>query len=334
MKDPFEDFLEDALGGPDLELGHEMRRRLLEAAAGEGAIPDGKVVRIDRFDPAETAGFNWLVGEAPATEELLGRIIEDTNFRELLDGQRGFILALRESLRRTAAAAVVPVRRRRWVPATLLSAAAALAMAAGILFFKPAAGTREGVVTAEETAAPVVAPPSVGARPVKAITALKEISPAISPAAAAPAPLAPGISAASPPAVADLGGTGRSIEPEDPALMSRLETALETEAGEAARPDPVLAMLGGADGGGEGVVGFGEDGDSLPLLAGSPSFWLEGGMNGFDGAAGTGPGISLTGPAEDRDRESIPEPGGALPVMIGLMLLLLRRPGRERGAQG
>ena len=325
MKDPFEDFLEDALGGPDLELGHEMRRRLLEAAVAGETIADGNVVRIDRPDPAETAGFDWLVGEAPATGELMGRIVEDPAFMESLDGQRGFILTLREALRRTAiAAAAVPVRRRRRVHAAVLSAAAALAMTTGILISnKPAAPPAENLAASAGTAAPVV--PAVRT-PAKPIVAAEAISPDTTPAAPAPVPLIPGIASASPPALADPGGTGRSIDPGDPALVPQLGAAFDDGVGQESLPVPILAMLGGTSG------GFGEDAASLPLLAGGPSSWSEGGMNGFDrvGAAGTGPGVSLVGPGGGRDKGSIPEPGGALPVMIGLMLLLLRRPQRER----
>jgi hypothetical protein len=332
MKDPFEDFLEDALGGPDLELGHEMRRRLLEAAVAGKTLVDDNVVRIDRPDPAETAGFDWLVGEAPATEELMGRMIGDPTFMESLDGQRGFILTLREALRRTAAAAaVVPVRRRSWVPAAVLSAAAALAMTTGMVMFnRPVAAPAENLAAAEETVAP--AKPAVPT-PAGAIAATKVISPDATPVAPAPAPLIPGIAGASPPALADLGGTGRSIDPGDPALVPQLGTALERESEEESLPEPILAMLGGTDGPEEGMGGFGGDADSLALLAGGSSSWSEGGMNGFDrfGAAGTGAGVSLIGPGGGRDRESsIPEPGGALPVMIGLMLLMLRRPRREK----
>jgi hypothetical protein len=319
MNDPFEDFLEDALGGPDLELGHEMRRRLLEAAVAGETISDGNVVRMDRPDPEEKAGFDWLVGEAPATAALLGRMIEDPAFMDTLDGQRGFIVTLRESLRRAAAAAVVPVPRRRWIPATSLAAAAALAMTTGILFFKPAPHSTAELVGGGETAVPAAARPLVPA-PAMAAAASETDSPDTAPAPPAPAPLAIEIAGAAPPAPADPGGTGRSIEPDDPALVPQLEAALEIREGDPALPEPLLAMLGGG-----GIAG--EDPDSVLLLAGNPSSWSREGMDGFGGAAGTGPGISLVGPGAGRDRETIPEPGGALLLMIGFMLMLLRRPG-------
>lgn len=323
MSDSFEDFLEDALGGPDdLELGHDMRRRLLEAAVAGGPFSDGKVVRIDRPDPDETEGFDWLVGEAPASEKLILRMIQDPVFLDSLDHQRGFILTLREALRRTAAATAVSGRRRRWLPAAVISAAAALAMAAGIAVFKPAAKAPEA------TAAIAGAPSVAGAeqRPAfKALAALEE-SPD-TPASGEPSPFASGIAGVAPPASADPGGTGRSVEADDPLMVPQLADALEMPAEESSIPAPLLAVLG--EGGASQNAG---EGDGLqPLLAGGPVILGQDHFGGF-GMPGEGPGPALTGPVDGPDDETIPEPGGVLPVMIGLMVLLLRRPRRERAA--
>lgn len=326
MNDPFEDFLEDALGGPeDLELGHEMRRRLLEAAVAGEAVPDENVVRMEHPDPEETEGFDWLLGEAPASEKLMVRMIQDPLFLDSLDGQRGFVVTLREALRRTAAATALPSRRRRWLPAAILSAAAALAVTTGLVLFKPSADTPE--LTAEVVEAPAVEVP-VLRPPAKAITALVD-SPGTEDSSE-PAPFASEIAGASPPALADLGGTGRSVEPDDPAMMPQLAGALEIPGEDGDMPAPLLAMLRES-----GVVsGDSPEGDdgSLALLASGPSFPHVGEFGGF-GFGGDGPGISFTGPTGGGGKDgSIPEPGGALPVMIGFMVLLLRRPRRQKAS--
>lgn len=324
MKNPFEDFLEDALGGPeDLELGHEMRRRLLEAAVAGESVPDENVVRMERPDPEEAEGFDWLLGEAPASEKLMVRMIQDPLFLDSLDGQRGFVVALREALRRTAAATALPSRRRRWLPAAILSAAAALAVTTGLVLFKPTADTPE--LTAEVVAAPAVEVP-VLRPPAKAITALVD-SPETEDSSE-PTPFASEIAGASPPALADLGGTGRSVELDDPALLPELAGALQLPGEESSMPAPLLAMLRE-----RGVVsgGSSESDDGSLLLARGPSFPHVGGFGGF-GFGGDGLGIALTGPGRGGGGKdgSIPEPGGALPVMIGFMVLLLRRPRRQK----
>ena len=325
MKDPFEDFLEDALGAPDLELGHETRRRLLEAAVASDAISgDGKVVRMDRPDPAEVAGFDWLMGESPASEAVMGRLIEDPDFLEALDGQRRFIRVLRDSLRRTAAAAVaVPARHRRWVPAAVLSAAAALAMTTGILMFsRSAPEPAAAVAMADDTpaGAGAAAPGPTTATVVPLPVAAKEKnSPLADPASPASAPFAPEPASASPPALADLGGSGRSVEPDDPAIVPQLEVAMESAEGEPEPPEALLASLGETDESEGMLVADGHD--ALAMINGRSFSWPMDDSNAFGGSGATGPA--------DPGDGSIPEPGGALPVMIGFMLLLLRRPRRQ-----
>jgi hypothetical protein len=307
-----------------LELGHEMRRRLLEAAVAGGAVSDGKVVRIDRPDPDETEGFDWLVGEAPASEKLMLRMIQDPVFLDSLDQQRGFILTLREALRRTAAATAVSGRRRRWLPAAVMSAAAALAMAAGIVFFKPTAKAPEVTAGMGGTSSTVESEHRPG---FKVLAALEESRD--TPASTEPSPFASGIAGVTPPASADPGGTGRSVEPDDPLMAPQLAGALELPAEESPMPAPLLAML--EEKGRSSESSSEGDGSQSLLAGGRPVFPVGDHFGGF-GMPGEGPGTALTGPVDGPDDETIPEPGGVLPVMIGLMMLLLRRPCREKAA--
>lgn len=324
MKDRFEDFLEDTLSGPDLELGHEMRRRLLEAAvAGEG-MSGGNVVPLDRADPDEAAGFDWLVGESPATTLLMGRMVHDPGFLETLDGQRCFLRTLRRALGKTAAAATVVPARRRWVPAAVLSAAAAFALAAGAWFFQPG-GTPAAVQAAASPAEEASGPPATSGSPhpgeaapvVVAVAGEKE-----SGFESSGAPEIPGMLETVPdeaPALADLSGTGRSVAPEDPLMVPGIERALELAAGDSPVPGPLMAALGGGLEESDSL----EIGGPLASLSGDHSGWQTDGFGNLGGA--TGP--SLAG-EDEGDRESIPEPGTALPVMLGLLVLLLQR---ERG---
>ena len=319
MSDPFEDFLEGALGTPDLELGHDMRRRLLQAAvAGEKTATHGNVISMDRGDPDHAAGFAWLVGEAPATPALMGRLVADRTFLETLDGERYFLRTLRASLRRSPAA-VIPPARRTWVSAVAMSAAAALALAAGALFWSPA----QRPVTAVATSGPAAGEKATGAATPLEIPAALAGESTASPGAPATGD-APFLEL---PSLPEPRGTGRSLDPGDPQLAGpQLDTALALAAAEAIVPKPILATLGGGMAGEYGDTA--EPEAALASLSGTSSPFSAGGMNGFGGGRGSrSVDTSLVGGDQEN---SIPEPGGALPVMLGFLILLLKRPKRSK----
>ncbi len=340
--DPFEDFLEETLGGPDFELGHDMRRRLLEAAAASDRVLPDNVVPMNRSDPDESAGFAWLVGEAPATTDLMARMIGDKTFMDALDGERCFLRTLRAALRRSAAAAapatVPSPARRRGIAAAALSAAAAITLAAGA-FFSNGAGQKPATAAA-------VAPVS-GAADIP--SGLAEMS-ATTPAAitidsgedsgtglaahGGGLPEDEGLAKMKLPDLPEHGsGTGRSIDPGDPlAAEPQLQHALAIAAKEAVLPEPVLAALGGGLDGRGAAFGEGE-GLLASLDGGSSSSSSLGSISGMGGMQATASGLAaFSGPGKGgRDSSTIPEPGGAMPVMLGLLVLLLKRPRRAKG---
>ncbi|WP_367871676.1 hypothetical protein [Luteolibacter sp. Populi] len=328
MSDPFEDFLEEALGTPDLELGHDMRRRLLQAAvADEKTGPLDNVIAMDRGDPDLTAGFAWLVGEAPATSTLMGRMVADQTFLETLDGERYFLRTLRASLRcRTAA--TVPPARRTWIPAVAMSAAAALALAAGALFWSPAQAPATAVATTGSSAPAGRGETTASATPPAVSTALESSGTAAAPGS----PATENIASLDLPSLPEPRGTGRSLDPGDPLLTGpRFDTALALAAAEAIVPEPILATLGGGMAGGYDSTGDPEM--ALASLSGTSSAFTVGGMStlggGRGGSSATGPSLIGSGDGGGRDG-SIPEPGGALPVMLGFLILLLKRPKRAK----
>jgi hypothetical protein len=338
MSDPFEDFLEEALGGPDLELGHEMRRRLLEAAvAGERVRPDN-VVPLNRADPDETAGFAWLVGEAAASTELMSRMIGDPTFLETLDGERSFLHTLRASLRRSSAAAVAAPARRQRIAAVALSAAAALTLAAGAILMN---GLGQKPTTAVAVAPVGQAVPATPSAAAEVATAGSEQIAVDSPSGGGGAGLAASgaglpedssLAKMELPDMPEHGGTGRSVDPGDPLMeIPQLQDALAFEAKESVLPEPMLAMLGGGLEGGS--FGGGTDG-ALASLGGEFSSGQIGGVASLGGMQSGSTGMaSLTGPGRNGGgrESSIPEPGGAMPVMLGLLVLLLKRPRRSKG---
>ena len=326
MKDPFEEFLEDAMSGPDFELGHEMRRRLLEAAVAGEAVDGDNVVRMDRADPAEQEAFNWIVGETLATTPLMIRVISDAGFLAKLDGERCFLRTLRQALVKQAEV-VAPAARRRFLPAVALAAAAAIALAAGTLFFNQA-GNDAGSAIAQSDVAPeklTTSAPSAAVaavedsqeKPLAVASAEEEVErvpeiPSSLPSALIPQPAAPMLDEA--PAIAELTGNGQSIEPGDPLLAEAGGSGFTLQA--AARGVPVQ----------ESELALVDMGSDSPVASFSShgSMWDSGFATGIPGAAGTS--MALVG-----DREStIPEPGAALPVMIGIMVLLLRRQRNEK----
>lgn len=334
MKDSFEEFLEDAMSGPDFELGHEMRRRLLEAAvAGEGFERDN-VVRMDRNDPEVQEGFNWLLGETEASEPLMTRMISDPAFFGALDGERRFVRTLRRVLMKQAEGAAPAAARRRFLPAVAVASAAAIALAAGMIFFgsggsrvSPAVAHSDPAPRQPEAGAPVPAAASVAAAPAgKAVevAVVESTEAAVEARPSAPSALIP----ASPvdreaPAIAALTGSGQSITPADPVLARDSGAALSLPAmaamaEEASLQDTPFSLLDSGP-------------DSEPSLAfhsDRGGMWDAGFISGLPGGGGLG--ISLI----DNGREStIPEPGPVLPVVIGVMALLLRRR-RKVGAQG
>lgn len=337
MSDPFEDFLEEALGGPDFELGHEIRRRLLEAAvAGDRVRPDN-VVPMDRSDPDESAGFAWLVGEAPASAALMGRMVADPVFLETLDGERSFLRTLRASLRRSSAAAVAAPARTQRIAAVALSAAAALALVAGGIFMNGGGGKSASAV-ATAPAAQKEAPAVPAGAAEMASTSPEQITVDSGGGGGIAGPGGPlpdgtGLAKMALPDLPEHGGTGRSVDPGDPLLeVPQLQDALAFEAKESVLPEPILAALGGGMNGG---LPGGETGGALAALGGeNSSFSMAGGASFGGMQSGAGGMASLTGPGRDGGgREStIPEPGGAMPVMLGLLVLLLKRPRRSKPA--
>jgi hypothetical protein len=319
VKDPFEEFLEDAMSGPDFELGHEMRRRLLEAAVAGEAIGGDNVVRMDRADPAEQEAFNWIVGETRATEPLMIRMISDAGFLAKLDGERCFLRMLRQTLVKQAEV-VAPAARRRFLPAVALASAAAIALAAGTIFFNQGGNDAVAPIIARNEAAPVKlsAPgPAVAvaavedARPV-AVASVEEVDtapeiPSSAPSAIIPQPAAPMLDEA--PAVAALTGNGQSIEPDDPLLAEAGGSVFTLRAAAAEVPIQESELA---------LVDTGSDSPVASFSSRGP-MWDTGFATGLPGA--TGPSMALIS-----DRESsIPEPGVALPVVIGMMVLFLRR---------
>lgn len=343
--DPFEDFLEEALGGPDFELGHDMRRRLLEAAAaGDRVLPDN-VVPMNRADPDESAGFAWLVGESPATPALMGRMIDDKTFMDALDGERCFLRTLRAALRRgAAAAATAPAAspsRRRGIAAAALSAAAAITLAAGSLFFNGAAQKPATAVAVAPVSEVSAIPADLAER---SSTGQEAISVDSSGDSGSGIAVNGGGGLAEEDSLAKMklpdlpehgSGTGRSIDPGDPLLAEpQLPHALAIAAKEAGLPEPMLAALGG---GMEGRgAAFGEQEGLLASLEGglSSSSSSLGSIGGFGGMQAASSGLAaFSGPGKGgRDSSTIPEPGGAMPVMLGLLVLLLKRPRRTKPA--
>lgn len=331
MKDPFEEFLEDAMSGPDLELGHEMRRRLLEAAVAGEAVDQENVVRMDRSDPEVQQGFNWILGEAPAAEPLMSRMISDPAFLDSLDGDRRFVRTLRQVLVRQAEV-VAPAARRRFLPALAVSSAAAIALAAGALFFN-SSGSRavpvvakaevqpqqEKMIPAAPMAAIVEAEASAG-QPVEVAMVEKEDAPVPELSPSGPSALIPEPQAEMSEevtAIAGIIGSGQSVSPEDPvspggggssfSLQSVAAVAAEVDA---PLQDSALTLLDSGSG----------PEPSLAFHSDRGGMWDAGFTTGLSGTGG--PNMSLIG----GDREgTIPEPGVTLPVMIGMMVLFLRR---------
>jgi hypothetical protein len=331
MKDPFEEFLEDAMSGPDLELGHEMRRRLLEAAVAGEAVDQENVVRMDRSDPEVQQGFNWILGEAPAAEPLMSRMISDPAFLDSLDGDRRFVRTLRQVLVKQAEV-VAPAARRRFLPALAVSSAAAIALAAGALFFN-SSGSRavpvvakaevqphqEKIIPAAPMAAIVEAEASAG-QPVEVAMVEKEDAPVLElppsgPSALIPEPHAEMSEEVT--AIAGIIGSGQSISPEDQVLpggggssFSLQSVAAVAAEVDAPLQDSALTLLDS---------GSGQE-PSLAFHSDRGGMWDAGFTTGLSGTGG--PNMSLIG----GDREgTIPEPGVTLPVMIGMMVLFLRR---------
>lgn len=317
MKDPFEEFLEDAMAGPDLELGHETRRRLLEAAVAGDAIKGDNVVRMEREDPLAQAGFDWLVGETSAAVPLMSRMIGDRSFFARIEQDRRFLRTLR-SVMRAGAEPMVPVARKgRFGFVVAMSAAAALALAAGTIFFiqpesegMPAMAASGGGGAGDAPASQKSAPASAEA------VAVPEGAAAEADSTPAPVPLdfgfmpLPEIDEV--PALAALGGSGQSMPSSDPLLSEQTGVAL---------------MPGRA----EGTIGT--DGLVLSLLDENPepertSFANHGFFDDASIAMRGGPPLtsSLAG---GNHEASIPEPGTALPVVIGTLVVMLRRKRRQ-----
>lgn len=326
-QDPFESFLEDALSGPDdLDLGHEMRRRLLEAAVAGDSVAKENVVPFERPDPEIAAGFDWLVGETPATRPLMERMIRDSGFLDMLDGERSFLHTLRASLSQpAAAAATMAPGRRRFMPFATISAAAALALAAGTVFFNRGdTGVATPVVVSSGPAgtgasgSPVVA----GAGPALEIASNSiGIAPSVvvlpAPVVPAPVPLIvpgnPGFPADESPVIAHLGGSGQSLPADDPLLAPAGDISLPALAESAQLVANDLSLSPD------------DSSQSIASLSNTGSLWRVGGMDSTISFA-TGPSFGF-----NTDKAgSIPEVGGALPVMIGFMVLLMRRPHRRR----
>ncbi|QJE95408.1 PEP-CTERM sorting domain-containing protein [Luteolibacter luteus] len=333
MKDPFEDFLEDAMSGPDLELGHEMRRRLLEAAVAGEALEQDNVVRMDRGDPEVQEGFNWILGETEATGPLMQRMIFDPAFLNDLDGERRFVRTLRHVLVKQANV-VAPAARRRFLPAVALGAAAAVALAAGTLFFSPDEGNKVPVLAQAEVgsrseklapaaAAPAIAPASPGEKSVEVAVVERPEAPAAENLPSGPSALIPEAPAGivdEASAIAALTGNGQSVEPEDPVLVQgggssfSLHSIAAVAVGETDAPlqDSALTLLDSdSDSGSSPSFAFHSDRGAM---------WDVGFISGLPGS--TGLDMSLIGGGRE---STIPEPGPVLLVVIGTAGFLLRR---------
>lgn len=328
MKDPFEEFLEDAMSGPDFELGHEMRRRLLEAAVAGEALEQDNVVRMDRSDPGVQEGFNWILGETDASEPLMQRMISDPSFLNALDGERRFVRTLRQVLVKPAEVAV-PAARRRILPAVAASAAAAIALAAGTFFFNPGGDRVVPVVVqsgtepqAKESRVSAPAPAMAAATPVeKTVEVAVMDEPAATPSGPSVLiPEEPARSVEEASAVALITGSGQSVSPEDPVMEQgggssfSLNSLAALSAGDTGAPLQEAAYS---------LVDSDSDSGSQPSLAfhsDRGGMWDNGFISGLPSSGGLN--MSLIGGGKE---STIPEPGPVLPVMIGMMVLFLRR---------
>ncbi len=326
MKDPFEEFLEDAMAGPDLELGHEMRRRLLESAVS-GEAPEGEnVIRMDHPEDAdEQAGFDWMVGELPASRGLLERMIEDRRFFTLLDRNRRFLITLRQAMRGEGAAAV-PAERKRPVPIAAFAAAAAVVLAAGTVFLNRPAGKAQPQMAAGGAAAEGAAAPApraaqdgpAGAAETRQAARLPGSGEASPPDV--PAPVIPGFAPMPEPGdlpgIAGLGGSGQSLPAAAGPTEEEPEMALNLppRRGESVPEDAAYSLF---------------ETEEAPEIAalGDYEFFSDTGLRGgWYFRSGDPASTSLVD-----DDGTIPEPGAAIPVVIGMMVLLLRRKRAERG---
>lgn len=174
-KDPFLPMLEEALAMPDLELGHEMRHRLLAAAVSQDQAPaGGNVVPFVKQD-GEADAFQWLVGEREADHALMLRLTEDAGFFTAVSHERRFLHTLRRSLRTQipvpaeVASVPAPVTAipRRSYRAMAGAVAALLALWLGLKAFDGVPGTSSGELAVHAPAlSPAASRPPAAAHPV------------------------------------------------------------------------------------------------------------------------------------------------------------------------
>lgn len=292
MSDPFEQLLESALSGPDLELGHESRRRLL-AAAARPVSETGNIVRFTVPDPDAESGFAWLAGESPVTRPLARRMTSDGGFLRMLDDERRFLRSLRSSLRQPPACpAAGPPSRRGWIAAC----AAALVAAAGAWWFSmPVA--RPGASSTEVASAR----PDAGLEPrsaVPAITAARAVESGPS-GVAQPVSEKPLLGVDSVPLFAGVETPEPATTAEDSFPPFRLETlAVRQEL-------PLIAAL---------------ESPSPELLGSRVGLWQPDRM--LDGAYTTVPTLATS---LGDGRSNIPEPSSLLLMMTGSLLAWHRR---------
>jgi hypothetical protein len=174
----------------------------------------------------------------------------------------------------------------------------------------------------KESAAPAASGLSEAGPAIEVASVTRNLAPAgiVPPAAVVPAAVPPGlpgfpeIAGDDSLSIASLGGSGQSIPADDPLLGPAAGLSLQAFAAseQVASNDSLISP--------ESTEEFGE---SLVSLAGNDGAWKVGGVDSL--SFGGRPAFAF-----NNDKAgSIPEVGGALPVMIGFMVLLLTRPRRK-----
>ncbi|MDB6078780.1 MAG: hypothetical protein JWO82_2527 [Akkermansiaceae bacterium] len=314
-EDPFLELLQGALEVPDdLTLGPSARSQLLAAAAAARDANE-KIVSFPRASSVEQEAFDWLAGERTAGSALLGAIIASPGLQVSLEEDRRFLRSLRQALRHPVAASRTTARRR---PASTFAAIAALLLISAIPAWKVIPHSGGGRLAA----APAPASPA----PVLAVFHREDRRDLSSnPASSGRRSSDPGAAGATRPASAasqSLSGEANSLPPSWIAGAGCSIAATDPD-WQASRPEMVSIPQGA-----EMPLAWDRVTDPAPessALAANDS---------REKAAGYFPGMStdlhldnslLFASRGDGEELSIPEPGGAAPVMVGFMILLMHR---------
>lgn len=312
-EDPFLELLQGALEVPDdLTLGSSAREQLLAAAAAARGAGD-KIIPFTAPSSLERDAFDWLVGERPAGSALLTEIISSPRLQSSLEEDRRFLKSLRESLRRPAAVSRTTARR----PLSTVAAIAALLLISAIPAWKAlphpsstaeslTAAAAPGSVASVSTLTPRSAPQRMEA---PHLAASDTVSAPSVVAVRNPPKSTPKEIVSVPPTL--VAGAGCSIAATDPgwkasitsmaAMPSGPETAIAwKETSAEAAPESALAVNSLTR---EKAAGY------FPGMASNFNFDNN---------------MLLVSRGEGGDL-SIPEPSGAVPVMVGFMILLMHR---------